>query len=251
MQYVAKKKDIEQRLLEEPEMELLERFVNAESNVIDIGANFAYYTHRLAKLAPRGHVYAFEPIPFTHDVAKKIIGHYRFRNVTLYPWGAGDENAEKVFEVPLQSFGAYSAGQAHLSGRNNELSGKEQHYAFASHEKVNCRIVRIDDLGEIKHPIDFVKIDIEGAELFALRGMKQLLLKDQPVVLLEINPFFLEGFGIAPVELTGLFASLNSKIFKYDPAAKKLVHWTGAFVESNYILIPEAKLGNFSDLIST
>jgi FkbM family methyltransferase len=250
MQYYAKKKDIKQKLLEEPEMAILNRFVSPNSNTIDIGANFAYYTHRLSNLCPSGQVYAFEPIPFTYQVAKKIVAHYNFKNVSLFPYGVGNENGKMVFEVPLQSFGAYSAGQAHISGRNNELEGKNQHYKFDSHEKINCDIIRIDDFKEINKSIDFVKIDIEGAELFALKGMKNLLLKDQPIVLIEINPFFLEGFEIQEKELTDFINDVDYLTYLYNPQLKKLIPYVSGFTENNYILIPKSKTQKYLDLIS-
>lgn len=250
MQYFAKKKDIEQKLVEEPEMELLPKFISSKSNVIDIGANYAYFTHRFANLCSSGHVYAFEPIPFTFRVAEKIVRSYGFKNVDLFRLGVGNENVQTVFEVPLQSFGAYSAGQAHLSGRNNELKGKDKHYQFESHEKVTCEIIRIDDFKLIDKQIDFIKMDIEGAELFALKGMKTLLLKDQPVVLLEINPFFLEGFDIKESELKEFIKEIGYSTYVYNTQKKKLVHYTSDFIESNYILIPSSKIGKYIDLIS-
>ena len=250
MQYVAKKKDIEQQLVEEPEMVLLPVFITPESNVIDIGANYAYFTHRFANICTKGHVYAFEPIPFTYNVAKKIIESCRFKNVRIYQLGVGNENIQTVFEVPLQSFGAYSAGQAHLSGRDNELNGKEQHYKFSSHEKVNCKIIRLDDFKDIDKPIDFIKIDIEGAELFALKGMKDLLIKSKPVILLEINPFFLEGFKIKESELKEFIKGLDYSTFIYNMLTKKLENYTSDYIESNYILIPASKLSKYQGLIA-
>ncbi len=250
MQYFAKKKDIEKKLLEEPEMVLLPHFVSDKSNVIDIGANFAYYTHRLSKMAVYGHVYAFEPIPFTFKVAKKIAAGYSLKNVNLYELGVGNENTQTVFEVPLQSFGAYSAGQAHLSGRNNELEGKNQHYKFESHEKITCTIIRLDDFKELRHPVDFIKIDIEGAELFALQGMKKLLQDDQPVILMEINPFFLEGFKIKESDLTTFMNETGYACYMYHPELKKLKFHPSNFVESNYILLPKTKLEKYKTLIA-
>jgi FkbM family methyltransferase len=250
MQFHAKKKDIEQKLLEEPEMELLPSLLSASDNCIDIGANYAYYSHRLSFLCPKGQVYAFEPIPFTFKIAERIVKSFGLKNVSIYQLGVGNENSTVTFEVPLQSFGAYSAGQAHISGRDNELKGKEQHYQFASHEKVSCRIVRLDDFKEINKKIAFVKIDIEGAELFALRGMKQLLLRDQPIVLLEINPFFLEGFHIREQELRDFFAETGYSIFMYDAASKKLKSWNTDFIESNYILLPSAKPDQYKNFIA-
>lgn len=249
MQYFAKKKDIEHKLLEEPEMEILHHFVSKTSNTIDIGANFAYYAHRLSNLAPQGTVYAFEPIPFTYQVAKKIVAKCHLKNVQLYQLGVGNENKEIVFEVPLQSFGAYSAGQAHMSGRNNELEGKQQHYQFQSHEKIKCTTIRIDDFKEISTSIDFIKIDIEGAELYALKGMTNLIKKDQPVILLEINPFFLEGFKIQEKELTDFIQQINYSTFLFDTKLKKLTPHPSNFIESNYIILPNSKLEQYRSLI--
>ena len=67
-QTLGKIRDINKRLVEEDELELLPQLVGLSDDVIDIGANYAYYTHRLSKLCPTGRVYAFEPIPFTFEV---------------------------------------------------------------------------------------------------------------------------------------------------------------------------------------
>ena len=46
--------------------------------------------------------------------------------------------------------------------------------------------------------IDILKIDIEGAELFALQGMQKTIKKWLPVILIEINPFFLKTLALPP-----------------------------------------------------
>src|SRR3981081_3931150 len=71
-QFYGKKKDIVNRLVEEIEMELLPQLVKKDDEVLDIGANYAYYTERLSRLVPLGKVYAFEPIPFTYEVAEML-----------------------------------------------------------------------------------------------------------------------------------------------------------------------------------
>ncbi|MBI3558630.1 MAG: FkbM family methyltransferase, partial [Deltaproteobacteria bacterium] len=132
-QYYGKLRDIEKRLVEEPEMELLPQLLTADSVSLDIGANYAYYTVRLAQLCPQGRVHAFEPIPGTYEICKKLVEHYGFRNVELFQKGVGAKNEKIEFEVPLQDMGTISAGQAHIKGRNNDMEGKEKYHAFAKH----------------------------------------------------------------------------------------------------------------------
>ena len=224
MQVYAKAKDIRQRLVEEKEMELLPRLVQKGDEVLDIGANFAYYSTRLSEnVGPDGTVIAFEPIPFTHRVCEALLKVFKASNVQLHNKGVGAKNEQVKFSVPLQDFGALSAGQAHFAGRNNELEGKEKYYQFNKAETFMCDVVSLDSfLGGKLSKLSFVKIDIEGAEYHALKGMSELLTNHQPVILIEIQPFFLKGFGIEEADLLQLIEELGYELYLYDQASKKL-----------------------------
>ncbi|ABG58043.1 FkbM family methyltransferase [Cytophaga hutchinsonii] len=246
-QFYAKIKDIDKRLVEEKEMELLPYFLNKDSNSIDVGANYAYYTVGMSKLSKK--VFAYEPIPFTYKVCKMLLKHYNCANVDLFAQGVGEKNEIKRFNVPVVDFGGISAGQAHMADRNNELKGKEQHYQFSKNEAYDCTVVSLDAAITDITPISFVKMDIEGAEYFALKGMQQLLLKHKPVILIEINPFFLTGFDIKENDLKNLIASHAYKTYIYSAELKKLQAFECAYFESNYILIPEEKIAQFNAII--
>lgn len=252
LQVKAKIKDIEQRLVEEDEMVLLPHFVKAGDEVLDIGANYAYYTVRLADLVgEKGHVYAFEPIPFTFNVANEIVsGHYGLKNATVFHKGVGDETKQVVFEVPRQDFGAISAGQAHITGRDNTVSGMERLYQFKSHEKVTCDVVDIDSFLPDLDRLSFVKIDIEGAELHALKGMRRTLEQFLPVILIEIVPTFLNAFGIGEHELTDFFGTLGYDFYLFDPQDGKLHRAGTPLIERNYLMIHPSKAGALTHLIA-
>lgn len=247
-QYLAKVKDIENKLVEEPELKILPFILKRDSNCIDIGANYAYITERLSSLCPGGTIYSFEPIPFTYRVAEKIVKKLRLGNVKLYQLGVGKENTEMTFEVPLQDFGAYSAGQAHVSGRKNEKLKEQGHYRFDKFESVRCQIIRLDDFKEIDKPIDFVKIDIEGAEFFAIEGMEALLLKFKPTIYMEVNPDFLVAFSLTEQDLREKMEFLGYRFFSFD-GNLKLVKHDGPFVEANYFLIHTDKMTQHSEVI--
>ncbi|MBT9585606.1 FkbM family methyltransferase [bacterium] len=237
-QFLGKVKDIQGRLVEEAEMELFPQFVGAADEVLDIGANYAYHTHRLAQLCPQGTVFAFEPIPFTFRVCQRIVGHYGMKNVQLHPVGVGCQNGSETFRVPLADFGGISGGQSHIAQRNNDLEGKQHHYQFQQSREYVCKIVAIDDfLPDLKR-VTFVKMDIEGAELFALQGMRQTLERCKPIVMLEINPFFLRGFAIPEKSMRDFWGDLGYEFFRYDAHRRKLLRYReSSFVEANYLML--------------
>ncbi len=246
-QFYAKIKDIDNRLVEEKEMELLPYFLSKDAESIDIGANYAYYSIAMGQQSKK--VYAYEPIPFTHKVCAMLIKHYKLKNVELYPYGVGEINEIKTFSVPVVDFGGISAGQAHMADRNNELEGKEKHYQFNKNELHKCTVVSLDSSITDASNISFVKMDIEGAEYFALKGMKNLIEKHKPAILIEINPFFLDGFGIKETDLRDFIATAGYKTFVYNAATKKLEAFANPYFESNYILIHSDKINQYQHII--
>jgi FkbM family methyltransferase len=245
----GKIRDIDRRLVEEAEMSLLPRLIGAGDTVLDVGANFAYYTVRMAELCPQGKVVAFEPIPSTFDVCRRIVSHYGLRNVELHQKGVGARAETKRFEVPLQELGTHSAGQAHMAGRDNGLPGKEKYHPFERHEAFDCSIVELDGfLGEAGR-IGFIKIDIEGAEYFALQGMRKILQRDRPHVLIEICPYFLRGFGIGEAQLSEWIGAQGYLVYAFEPENGRLVAASSPFADGNYLLIHRDRASEFSDLI--
>jgi FkbM family methyltransferase len=228
-------------MVEEPEMALLPHLLDSQGVSIDIGANFAYYTVRLAELCSEGHVYAFEPIPFTCRVCSKVIRHFGLSNVSLFEKGVGERDARLRFEVPVQKAGSLSAGQAHLSSRSNMLPGKEKYHNFEQHRSFDCDVVSIDSFLPDLRRLDFVKIDIEGAELLALKGMKRTLERLKPVVLIEVCPFFLRGFGISEEDLRSQVASTGFQFFRVSESRRRLDLYDGAFEDGNHFLIHRSR----------
>ena len=176
-------------------MELLKYFIKEGDDVIDLGANYAYYLERISKIVGKnGRVFGFEPVPFTYDVCEIIVKKLKLKNIKLFQYAANNENVKIEFRLPKVDFGAISAGQSHRADRNNNLQGKENYYSFAKEEIIICEGKKVDDLLFDKlRTLSFIKMDIEGAELFALQGMQKTIKKFTPVILIEIQPFFFGG----------------------------------------------------------
>lgn len=252
-QMYGKIRDIEHRLVEEKEMALLPLIVKSGDTVFDVGANYAYYCERLSKLVGNnGKVFAFEPIPFTHDVCKMILNKLNLTNVELFQKGVSDSSQTVEFSVPKLEFGGISAGQAHIAGRTIDDEKKKDYYNFQSEEKISCEVVALDYfLGDKISNLSFIKIDIEGAEYMALKGMEKLIEKFTPILLLEIQPTFLRGFNIDETGFrTYLTEKLNYNLYKFNPLSNKLSRYKkNQFDDDNYILVHKDKLEAYKTII--
>jgi FkbM family methyltransferase len=125
--------------------------------VLDIGANLGYYTTLFATIA--GTVYAIEPTPNTLTLLRQNTRTYR--NVTVLPIAVSDY--EGFADLYLS---ASNSGQNTLHG-----AGAAVHVPVTTVDTL-CRQRRITS-------VDLIKMDIEGAETHALRGMHDTL-RDNP-----------------------------------------------------------------------
>jgi FkbM family methyltransferase len=250
-QYYGKKRDIKYRLIDEREMFLLSEFIKPGDTVLDLGANFAYYTERMSKIVgDSGKVYAYEPIPFTFEVLKMLVKYFKLNNVTYYQKGVSNKTETVRFTVPKMDIGTLSTGQAHIAGRKNDIENNND-YKFTQEETFDCEVVALDEFYSNSLPnLTFIKIDIEGAELFALKGAKNLLHQYKPVILIEINPIFLEGFGLTEADMLDFIKETGYEIFYLNEATQKLVPLNNKPLwEFNFLLIPSEKINLYKNII--
>ncbi|HKP44990.1 MAG TPA: FkbM family methyltransferase [Pyrinomonadaceae bacterium] len=250
-QAVSKAKDIRNGSWSEPELDLIPVAMKPGETALDLGANFGLYSYHLGKIA--GKVYAFEPVPFTFETLSLVARLLRFRNVELIEKGCAEQAGKISFEVPVQTSGAYAAGQAYIGGRRDDREGKEQQVRWAGTKQVECEVVKLDEFLPRIDRLSLIKCDIEGAELFAFRGAQKMIAKHLPSVICEINPWFLEGFNIRLEELLSFFTEQGYGLYFYrrengkgklEPVSKEQV------VEDNYIFIHPDRLSRFSSLLA-
>ena len=148
------------------------KFLKKDSVVIDAGANIGVFSVFASLLAPRGQVYAFEPVKKTYEVLKKNTA--AFPCITALHQGLGKE--EKMEEI-LTSSG--SAGMSALA--DSELAVKNKRF-FNGTEKVE--ITTLDRAMEKENipRVDFIKIDTEGYEAQVLEGARRTIQKWKPII---------------------------------------------------------------------
>lgn len=161
------------------------------ATIVDIGANIGTFTLLAARAAgDKGQVHAFEPDPENLALLKQNIADNHFSQVSVVPKAVGDQPGSIYLEVEDKDKGGgqITHNQTGLAVEMITLDA----YAAAH---------------QIKQ-IDVVKIDIEGAELLALKGAKQILSKSKGTVLfMEINPQASAAFGHGAEELIELLES--------------------------------------------
>src|ERR1043165_4325349 len=169
MQAVSKAWDIRSGSWSEPELELIPYAVAPGETVFDIGANFGMWCYHLSRHIGDGRIYAFEPVPFTHQTLRQVARLLRFRNVEIIPKGCSDRTGEITFAVPVQDSGAVAAGLAYRGGRNDDHPGKETQVRWSATRDIKGEVVALDQFLPAVERLSLIKCDIEGAELYDFR----------------------------------------------------------------------------------
>jgi FkbM family methyltransferase len=175
-------------------------FLNVVGNgdvVFDVGANRGYYTVLFSHLVgKRGQVHAFEPVPTTFSrLSSGLAARKKFDNVYLKRAAVGDVAVRRAaVYLPGEDDGQASL-KKHAAG-SWETAGTIKNF--------ECEIIRLDDYISSKRleRLDFIKCDIEGAELLALRGAAKCLTKFAPMLYLEVCPDWTKSFGYNPAEIS-------------------------------------------------
>jgi FkbM family methyltransferase len=154
------------------------RQVTPGMTVVDVGANFGYYTLLFGSLVgSEGHVYAVEPNPQVVEKLRRTISLNGLTSRTvIIEAAAGNSDGETTLFVP---HGEPKNGTV-ISGRPAVPDGSGTLY--------NVPRMRLDQLATTVPRIDLVKIDAEGAEQDIVAGMAGVLRRDKPILLLEFNP---------------------------------------------------------------
>jgi len=177
--------------------------------VLEVGANTGCFTVLFSHLAGRkGRVLAFEPVPNTRSMLAKNVAEAALENVEIFPFALGDTDGDSLMYVP-----GIIHGQASLRRHENEGWGADQDVETVS---VLCRqLDALDDVITLSR-LDFVKIDAEGSELAVLRGARQILRSQQPLLHLEIEPAWMDAFHYRLEDLAGVLKELGyTRFYSY------------------------------------
>jgi FkbM family methyltransferase len=169
---------------------LIRKLVKKGYVCLDIGANIGYFTFVMAKQAKQ--VYAFEPEPTNFKILQQNTALNNFKNIHLYNSAVAETNGEAILHLCSTNRGMHRLYQSH----------------WCDDGTVKVQTLRIDDLVP---RANFVKMDIEGAELGALKGMKKLLERGT-TLLMEFHPPSIVEYGAKPRDVYEFLKSLGYSV---------------------------------------
>lgn len=171
-------------VLESYETDVVNSLIKKGMVTIDIGANLGYYTLQLARLTgATGQVYAFEPEPDNFRLLKKNLIVNHFSNVVAVQKAISDKN---------DSMFLYFCKEHH---------GNHKIYPSGDKRKrIPIKSTTLDYFLKGKRKPDLIKMDIEGSEYLAIKGMKKTI-KDckHLIIICEFAPETLTQCGCSPI----------------------------------------------------
>jgi FkbM family methyltransferase len=194
-------------------VEVAKQYLKKDTALLDIGANYGQMSVVLSKHIAgigTGKVYSFEAEPFVGKVLKLNAEINNCKNIEIILGAVYNRSGEKViFPEPdfkkFKTYGSYGINPLAISGRTIET-------------------ITIDSL-QIKEPISFIKIDIQGCDLFALQGARETILKNKPVIIFEYEEQFQKEFKTSFNDYVEFVKSINYKFAR-------------TFMNINYLIVP-------------
>jgi FkbM family methyltransferase len=178
----------------------LNKFLKRDMVFIDIGANLGEYSLFAAKRLSAGKVLAFEPMPKMYELLEENKALNQFDNIRILKYGLSEQ--EGILPI-------HEIENAH-EGLSTFFPGNQKSRTITNVPlKVFDTVV--DSLGIER--IDFIKIDIEGSELSALKGALKSIQKFKPWVMVEINQQTYGMAGYSTNDVFSFFADLSYSPF--------------------------------------
>lgn len=192
------------RWFEANNVESLREFVRPDSTVVDVGANIGFFTIQFARWAGcKGYVLAIEPeLQNLKTLRKRVAREHGSARIELIEGAAAEVDAPVFLVVnPIHP------GDHRLGTNGVAING----YA-------------IDNLLAQRGLTDvsLIKIDVQGAELRALKGAEKTLRSAQPTLFIEIDDAALAEAGTSVEEVSGYLAALGYQPFAYDQMWKPI-----------------------------
>jgi FkbM family methyltransferase len=226
------------------EVGVMRRFVREGDVAFDIGANIGLHSILLSHLVgAQGKLHSFEPNPELVPALRRTLSN--LNNATLHTVALSDKDDESTLFVPpddsMASLKDWTAGTA-------LREDGEPH-------TVSCQQRRMDDLvsgGVLPQP-DFIKCDVEGAELLVFKGGQQTLEReDAPTILFEVNKDASEGFGYGVAGAKDFLAGLKSPRYEFFKVQKggelerlrEITHFM------NLLAVPRARIQRWPELVA-
>lgn len=215
---------------ENPEQVLLSSILTDGMTMFDIGANIGWYSLLWGKQFRNSCIHAFEPIEENYTYLNANVVLNGLKNVKLHNFGLSDRNEDASFHF-------YSVGSC-LASMKNILG-------YDKAKEIKCPVRRLDDTVKNLHinQIDFIKCDVEGAELNVIKGGTKTIVMFLPVIVLELFHEWSNSFNYHPDEAIKFMCEMGYRAFLPLKGGVEEVHnyLSSDFDRQNYFFLHQDK----------
>jgi FkbM family methyltransferase len=225
---------------EKMEMGFVKKLLRRDMTVVDVGAHHGLYTLLASKrVGWDGRVVAIEPSP---RECARLVKHLRINrcsNVELVSCAVGEDPGEADLYV--------------VDGFHDWCNSLRPPSMKASASTVRVQVRRLDDiLSELKiSKVDFIKLDVEGAELSVLLGAIGLLRREsRPAMLVEVQDIRTQRWGYAAREILQFLIRMDYQWFVIAAKGALLpISCREQLYDANLVALPVERTEEFLNLL--
>ena len=164
---------------------ILKKYLKKNYNCIDVGCHKGEILDLMLRYSPNGQHYGFEPIPYLFEELE-----YKYKNsAKIFPFALSNSNGKTTFQL-VKNAPAYSG----IIKRRYDIPNPEI-------EEIQVELKSIDEIIPLNQKIDLIKIDVEGGEFGVLKGGKNLLKRNKPIIIFECGRGASDYYGTNPADL--------------------------------------------------
>ena len=228
---------------EPAERAFVQRFVQPGMTVLDIGAHHGFYTLLASKLVgPNGRIYAFEPSPRERKALRLNLRLNRCKNVSVEGFALAGQDSQGILHVVDQ----WQTGCNSLEPPAADVT--------STSTSVSIQVRRLDTwvLKKDIRKIDFIKLDVEGAELEVLRGTGEALRTIlRPVLLCELQDVRTAVWGYKPKDAALYLSKLGYKWFHLGPGGSLVpAKENDSALDGNFVAVPDEQVSQTTETFS-
>ena len=213
---------------ESKELAMQLELIGPNSTIFDIGGNVGWYAMHIGKNRPNCTILCFEPIPGTFHYLNENIKLNKLDNTQTFNLGFSDREGSLTFYFdPTLSV---NASLADLS-----TNGKT--------DSINCVVQKLDQfIKEHNTKVDFIKCDVEGAELYVFNGGQEVIQRDYPIIFTEMLRKWTAKFNYHPNDLISFFKKFGYSCFiTRDNLLVRFDSVDESTIETNYFFLHNKK----------
>ena len=212
----------------EPETPYLADLLSGAPVCLHVGASDGRHSYVMTQVAPKATIWAIEPSAFSYAVLKTTVAWHRIGDrVTPVHAAVGDRPGEMLLVTPRKLTGRMGRAYAFVAETTPDGEARPD-LQDAGLETQPTQVITLDDFCAERGiaQVDFIRMDIEGAELMALQGAERMLAAaNPPVWLVEMNGL-LHEYGISEEVFCDWMKGRGYDTAIYDADARAL-HFGG------------------------